>query len=80
MWITCGEGKDGVERSVWSGASAKHMVGGIGEAVEVDSVLWVKRSGWRVKRSRWRHAPGVKRSRACSIGGGVLQALTASKT
>jgi hypothetical protein len=38
------------------------------------------RAALRAKRSRRRRAPGVKRSRACSIGGGVLQALVASKT
>jgi hypothetical protein len=38
------------------------------------------RAALRVKRSRRRRAPGVKRSRARSIGGGVLQALVASKT
>jgi hypothetical protein len=41
-WITCGEGKDGVEPSVRSGASTKRMVGGVGEVVEVNSVLWAK--------------------------------------
>jgi hypothetical protein len=48
-WITYREGKDEVERSAWSGASAKRMVGGIDEAVEVDGVLRGRR--------RWR-APG----------------------
>jgi hypothetical protein len=38
-WINCGEGKDGAERSAWSGASVKRTVGRVGEAVEVDSVL-----------------------------------------
>jgi hypothetical protein len=44
-WITYGEGKDGVERSERSGASVKHTVGGVGEAVDV--VLW----GWRRQRA-----------------------------
>jgi hypothetical protein len=67
-WITCEEGKDGVEGRARLGASVKRMVGGIGEAVEVDGVL-------RAKRSRRRRAPGVKRSRARSVGDGVLRAL-----
>jgi hypothetical protein len=37
--MTCGEGKDGVERSARSRASAKRTVRGIGEAVEVDGML-----------------------------------------
>jgi hypothetical protein len=43
-WITYGEGKDGVEQSARSGTSAKCTIGGVGEAVEVDGVLWAKRS------------------------------------
>jgi hypothetical protein len=50
-WITCGEGKDGVEQSVRSGVSAKCTVRSVGEAVEVGGVLWAKRSRSRVKRS-----------------------------
>jgi hypothetical protein len=39
LWITYGEGKDGVERSARSGASVKRTVGGIGEAIEFDGVV-----------------------------------------
>jgi hypothetical protein len=39
LWITCGEGKDGVERSTLSGASVKRTVRGVSEAVEVNGVL-----------------------------------------
>jgi hypothetical protein len=48
-WITCGEGKDGIERSVWSGVSTKCTVRGTGEAVDVDGVL---------RGQRRRYAPG----------------------
>jgi hypothetical protein len=72
-WITYGEGKDGVEQRAWSGALVKRTVGGVGKAVEVDGVLWVK-------RSRRRRALGAKRSRARSVGGGVLRTLAASNT
>jgi hypothetical protein len=73
-WITCGKGKDRVERSARSGVSAKHMVGGISEAVEVDGVL---------RGRRRQHAPGeaikvkgvvIKRRRGRSgRGDGVLR-------
>jgi hypothetical protein len=68
-WITCGEGKDKVERSARSGASTKRTVGGVGEAVEVDGVLRgqrqrcalgeaVKAEGEAIERRRGRSGRG----------------------
>jgi hypothetical protein len=44
-WITCGEVKDGVGRSAWSGVSVKRTVVGVGEAIEVNGEAIEQRRG-----------------------------------
>jgi hypothetical protein len=88
--MTCGEGKDRVERSARSRASAKRTVGGIGEAVEVDGMLRDRGGGvLQAKRLRLtvcsRAGGGsmlwVKRSRAkrsSGVEGEAVEAMACS--
>jgi hypothetical protein len=72
-YLQGGEGRSQAKRAV--GASTKRMVGGVGEAVEVDGVLQGRRQG---------RAPGeAVEAMVCSGGEaieGVLRALAVSKT
>jgi hypothetical protein len=71
------------------GAWVKCTIGGISEVVEVNGMLQGQRrrralsevvevEGEAIERHQG-HAPGVKRSRARSVGGGMLRALVASR-